>query len=338
MTSCLNRSEHGAQSAGAFSLAVVRRLLGAAVFVGASGLPFLPAAQAQQGRTVMDGVHTREQATRGMALFKDQCAACHGAALEGLQGPPLVGTEFMRVWGGPLSELVSKIQHTMPANDPGKLTRQDSTDLVAYMLQVGKFPAGQTELSTDEKVLSQITFPPVPPSRQPLTVTTTNPPSFPAAGNMAQLMRAILFPSSNLIFTVQSRDPATPLPKPSPDQSSGGFSWSDWGAGIYTGWELVDYAAVALAESAPLMLTPGRRCENGKRVPVEDADWIKFTLELAEAGRAAYKASQTRSQEAVSAVTDQVATSCSNCHRAYRDKPGKRTTVDPSNKAARCVP
>src|SRR5438034_5360041 len=29
-------------------------------------------------------------------------------------------------------------------------------------------------------------------------------------------------------------------------------------------------SAVALAESAPLMLTPGRRCENGKPVPVND--------------------------------------------------------------------
>jgi hypothetical protein len=225
----------------------------------------------------------------------------------------------------------------MPANDPGKLTAQQSVDILAYLLQVGKFPAGKTELSADEKVLNEITFPPIPPSRQPGAAAATQAPSFPAAGNMAQLMRAILFPSSNLIFTVQTRDPAAPVPKPSPEQSGAGFSFSDWGAGIYTGWELVDYAAVAIAESAPLMLTPGRRCENGKPVPVHEADWIKYSVELAEAGRAAYKASQTRSQEAVSAVTEQLATSCSNCHRAYRDKPAPRTSVDPSNKAARCV-
>lgn len=85
------------------------------------------------------------------------------------------------------------------------------------------------------------------------------------------------------------------------------------------------------------MLTPGRRCENGRRVPVEEADWIKFSVELAEAGKAAYKAAQTRKQEAVSEVTDVVATACSHCHEAYRDKPGRRTTTDPSNKAGRCV-
>ena len=56
-----------------------------------------------------------------MGLYKAQCASCHGAGLEGLQGPPLVGNDFMRVWSGPLSDLVSKILHTMPANDPGKL-------------------------------------------------------------------------------------------------------------------------------------------------------------------------------------------------------------------------
>jgi cytochrome c553 len=157
---------------------------------------------------------------------------------------------------------------------------------------------------------------------------------------MAQLMRGVLFPSSNLLFNVQSRDPGAPLPaRPASNVTSGAFPWADWGAGIYTGWELVDYAAVALAESAPLMLTPGRRCENGKMVPVEDAEWIKFSLELAEAGKAALKASQTRKQDVVSEVTDQIATSCSHCHEVYRDKPvrGPRSVIDPSNKAARCV-
>ena len=50
--------------------------------------------------------------------------------------------------------------------------------------------------------------------------------------------------------------------KPDPNASDGGFDFVSWGGGIYSGWEVVDYAAIALAESAPLMLTPGRRCEN----------------------------------------------------------------------------
>jgi mono/diheme cytochrome c family protein len=321
----------------------LRRCLSVASFVGLFvGLfvaPFLASLHAQQPRRVTDGVYTEEQATRGQAVYKERCATCHGATLGGAQGPPLAGDDFMRAWGGPLSALVDKIQNTMPANEPGKLTRQQSADLVAHILQVGKFPAGRAELVSDDAALKQITIPAASqPSAPAASANAAAAPSFPPAGNMAQLMRGVLFPSSNLIFNVQGRDPGLPLPaRPSSQVSSGAFPWADWGAGIYTGWELVDYAAVALAESAPLMLTPGRRCENGKPVPVTDADWINFTVELAEAGKAAYKASQTRKQDVVSEVTDQVATACSHCHEAYRDKPGNRNGPDPSNKAARCV-
>jgi hypothetical protein len=68
------------------------------------------------------------------------------------------------------------------------------------------------------------------------------------------------------------------------------------------------------------MLTPGRRCENGRLVPVTDPDWIRFSLELAEAGRAAYKAAQTRDQETVSKNTEQLNNSCANCHRVFRGR------------------
>ena len=105
----------------------------------------------------------------------------------------------------------------------------------------------------------------------------------------------------------------------------------------HSGWELVDYAAVSIADAAPLLLAPGRRCENGRPVPVERADWVQYTTELVEAGKAAYKASQSRNQDAVSEVTNQIADACLQCHERYRDKPGG-TPADPSNKAARCVP
>jgi len=111
---------------------------------------------------------------------------------------------------------------------------------------------------------------------------------------------------------------------------------AQWGAGIYSPWEVVDFAALAIADAAPLLLVP-RRCENGRAVPVERDDWNKFTLELIEAGKAAYKASQSRNQEVVSDVSNQLADACLHCHEVYRDHPGG-TPVDPSNKAARCLP
>jgi mono/diheme cytochrome c family protein len=285
-------------------------------------------------RTPADGVYTNEQATGGQALYKEKCASCHGPALDGGAAPPLRGDGFLRIWSAqPLSDLVSKIQKTMPASEPGTLTRPQSLALVAYLLQAGKFPAGRDMLS-DDAALKQVAFADRgagqarPPGTAALALSSQ------PLGNMAQLMRGILFPSSNLIFSVQGQDPGAPKPPYKPD--AGGFNWADWGAGIYPGWELVDYAAVALADVAPLLLVP-RRCENGTAAPVERADWVKYTQELADAARMVYKASQTRNQEAVSDATNQLSDACLNCHVAYRDKPGG-TAADPSNKAARCIP
>jgi len=85
-------------------------------------------------------------------------------------------------------------------------------------------------------------------------------------------------------------------------------------------------------------LTPGRRCENGKPVPIDDPDWIKFTKEMAEVGKAAYRASQTRDQEKVSEISGDVADACSHCHQVFRDKAGRgRSNFDPANKAGRCT-
>jgi S-disulfanyl-L-cysteine oxidoreductase SoxD len=284
-------------------------------------------------RTAKDGVYSTEQAARGQSIYKDQCASCHGAALDGANAPPLAGDAFVGIWGGPLFDLVEKIQKTMPQNNPGKLTRQQSADLVAFILKVIKFPAGRAELRTDDAVLKQTALSPGQTPRVALAAGgTQSTPSISPAGNLNQVMRGILFPNSNIIFNVQTNDPGAPAPTATGVPGKGAFSMTQWGAGIYTGWETVDYAAIALADSAPLLLTPGRRCENGRPVPVQDPDWIKFTLDLAETGRAAYKASQTRNQETVSDFTEQIAESCLACHRVYRDNRGR--TADQSS---RCI-
>ena len=302
-----------------------------------AGAGFLHAAQTQ---TVGQGVYTAAQANRGEAIYRKECAACHGDSLAGQVGPPLSGDGFLAVWNTePLSELAGKIRNTMPQGAPGSLTAQETADILAHILRVAGFPAGSTDLHADEAALKQIrwTASNTPPAA---TRNDGNPaPSFPPAGNLAQVMRGILFPTSNIIFTVQSVDPGAKVtPGNAPENNDSGFNWMLWGAGIYKGWELVDYAAVSLAESAPLMLTPGRRCENGKPVPVNDPDWIKFTIELAEAGKAAYKASQSRDQAAVSEVSNTLADSCLNCHQMFRDKRAPTLNPsDPANKAGRCT-
>jgi len=257
-----------------------------------------------------------QDATRGGALYKQQCVACHGEGLEGRSGPSLAGGDFRSRW--PTPDLIDKIRNTMPQDSPGKLTAGQAADLAAYIQQAGSAVA----------------------NAEPAAASTTGTPSaaFPAAGNLSQLMRGIMFPNSNIIFTVQTHDPAEKRKAGDAATADGGFNWAMWGNDLYSGWEIVDYAAIALAESAPLMLTPGRRCENGKPVPVNDPDWIRFTKEMAEVGRTAYRASQTRNQEKVSDLSGDVADACLHCHQVFRDKVRRgRTGADPSNKELRCT-
>lgn len=298
------------------------------IFVGY--LAQLDAAQ----RAPADGVYTPEQATAGQAVYRAQCSGCHGPTLGGNAGPSLRGENFLKNWAGKsLDELAVKIQNTMPQNAPGKLTREQAVTLVAYVLQAGKFPAGKDAL-TDEASIKQVAFPGGAPAPAAPAGSAAQALAMQPMGNLAQIMRGILFPSSNIIFSVQGQDPGAPKPPYKPD--AGGFNWADWGAGIYPGWELVDYAAISIADVAPLLLVP-RRCENGRAAPVERDDWVKYTRELVDAARQVYKAAQTRKQEPVSDATNVLADACLNCHVVYRDKEGG-TAADPSNKAARCQP
>src|SRR5215210_7986377 len=83
-------------------------------------------------------------------------------------------------------------------------------------------------------------------------------------GDLAQVMRGILFPNSNLIFDAQSNDPGAPK---KPESGSGGGASATF-SNVYTGWEVVENAGVAIAEAADLILKPGRLCSNGKPAPV----------------------------------------------------------------------
>ncbi len=266
---------------------------------------------ARQTRTAATGVYTAAQATRGEQVYTAQCVSCHGQALEGGAGPMLTGDPFLGAWGGrQLVELVDKIHNTMPLQAPGSLTRPQAIDVAAYLLQAGKFPAGQAELSAT--TLAQVTFP----------AARTAPAAGAAAGgapltpsaNLAQLMRGITFPNANIIFNVQLREPIKVRPpQPIP------FDYSKWGDTQYYGWQAVDQAALALTETTPLFLLPGRRCENGRAVPIDRADFKQFTQALIDVSREVYKTVQTRNAEAVAGMAEKLNDTCANCHKVYRD-------------------
>jgi len=113
-----------------------------------------------KSRSVWDGVYTEEQAKRGEPVYRKECAACHGELLTGGESaPPLSGGAFLANWNGlTMGDLFDRIRKTMPQSAPGRLTRQQDADILAFMLSVNKFPAGKTELYRQSEMLKEIRF------------------------------------------------------------------------------------------------------------------------------------------------------------------------------------
>ena len=150
-------------------------------------------------------------------------------------------------------------------------------------------------------------------------------PAMKAHMNMLQLMRAFPFPHANVLFDTQSRDPIGPEKKQSMVFSV--YRWGD--SDTYAGWEGVENSALALAEIAPLLLTP-RPCANGNPAPVAQPDWKNAVQGLVVAGENAHKAALTRNMDAMLDVSETLSSACAACHEKYRDvdlEGGTRCTI-----------
>jgi hypothetical protein len=136
-----------------------------------------------------------------------------------------------------------------------------------------------------------------------------------AHATLAQMMRGIPFPASNIIFDTQSEDPG--VQKKGTDGARGATaSFSS----VYGGWQAVENNALAIAETANLLMIPGRSCENGRPVPLDREDFRKFAAGLADAGKSAYEAAQSKNLDAMADVSGTVSDACAACHEIYRDK------------------
>lgn len=154
---------------------------------------------------------------------------------------------------------------------------------------------------------------PAPEAAKPATPAA---PALIAHGNLAQVMRSIMFPNSNVIFFAQDKDPSKVKQDKDPSAAT------DILASAYGGWAAVENSSLALSEAANLLMVPGRKCSNGKDVPMQDPDWAKFVQQLRDAGQTAYKAAQSKSTDNILMATDSLTTACSGCHEKWRDKPG----------------
>ena len=143
-------------------------------------------------------------------------------------------------------------------------------------------------------------------------------------GTLAQVMRGIAFPNSNIVFDVQDNDPAKKKPDP-----SGPY------IGSYQGWEGVENAGIAIAEVANLVLLPGRKCSNGQPVPLAQADFQMFARALRTTGMAVYNAAKAKNQKAVIDLSDKLSETCANCHDKYR--PDSRVSGPKVGVEKRCM-
>jgi hypothetical protein len=132
---------------------------------------------------------------------------------------------------------------------------------------------------------------------------------------LAQLMKGIFFTNSNVIFAAQSDNPADYKEAKDPSTAT------DPLANTYGKWQAVENSGLAIAEAASLLTMPGRKCSNGRAVPIQNADWAKLVQGVRDAGLTAYKAAQAKDQDKILDAADVMTTACANCHDKYREKP-----------------
>jgi S-disulfanyl-L-cysteine oxidoreductase SoxD len=117
-----------------------------------------PSPRPAPARTTLDGVYTDDEASRGKAQYNTTCSACHMEDLSGSgQALPLAGDAFMDIWEGQtMNDFLELVQGTMPQDKPGSLTAEQALDVISYILQQNKFPAGKEELKNDSDALKNI--------------------------------------------------------------------------------------------------------------------------------------------------------------------------------------
>jgi len=111
-------------------------------------------------------------------------------------------------------------------------------------------------------------------------------------GSMSDLMVKIIYPNSDALFYIESRTPKTEAE-----------------------WNVLEGQALMLAESANLLMMPGRARDQKQ--------WMADSTLMLDAGAAAVKAVKSKNVEAISALSDQLLESCTSCHKHYRPNYGK---------------
>ncbi len=97
---------------------------------------------------------TEVQAAEGKITYQRNCEDCHGSTLDNGEfgGAPLRGLWFRNKWGGgSVAGLYAYTKARMPPDRPGGLSDKVYADVVAYILSVNGYKAGNQELPTDPR-------------------------------------------------------------------------------------------------------------------------------------------------------------------------------------------
>jgi hypothetical protein len=111
-------------------------------------------------------------------------------------------------------------------------------------------------------------------------------------GTMSELMVRIIYPASDALFYIESRTPKTD---------------TEWGA--------LEGQALMLAESANLLMMPGRARDQKQ--------WMTDSRMMLDAAADALAAAKKRDVDGIVFVGERLLESCTSCHKTYRPNYGK---------------
>lgn len=104
-----------------------------------------------ESRSVDDGVYSKAQARVGEQLYVEHCLICHDKKYF----RPVLSN-----WRGRSLELFFMMMSaSMPQTNPGALRDQEYVDILAYILSLSRFPAGDEALDYRAGALNEISFP-----------------------------------------------------------------------------------------------------------------------------------------------------------------------------------
>ena len=127
--------------------------------ITASSLASRPLAQdapSSTGSSVLDGVFTPSQASRGKEQFQLSCEACHTVSEH-------AGGGFGAKWQGTtMGDVFDLVSNTMPEGDPGSLKPEQYVGILAFFLSESGYKEGEKELPSDREALGKIRIEPLP--------------------------------------------------------------------------------------------------------------------------------------------------------------------------------